>query len=93
MLLRNRERVRAATELEEWARAEAMPSDEEISRVRALIRKAETDLEQLSDEERRLVEEAIQVVRRTRQVVHLGMPTIRPPDLDPTLDTNREDLA
>ena len=51
-LLRNRERVRAAIELEAWARAEATPSDEEISRVRALIRRIETDLERLSDDER-----------------------------------------
>jgi integrase len=93
MLLRNRERVRAAVELEDWARAEAMPSDQEISRVRALIRRAETDLEQLSDEERQQIDEACRIVRATRQTVHLGMPTIRPPDLDPTLPTNREDLA
>jgi integrase len=97
MLLRNRERVRAATELDEWARAEAMPSDEEISRVRALIRLVETDLEQLGEEERRQIDEACRVVRATRQTVHLGMPTIRPPDLDPNLqpnlERNLEDLA
>jgi integrase len=93
MLLRNRERVRAAAELEEWARAEAMPSDAEISRVRALVRRAEADLAQLSDDDRRQVEEAIRVVRRTRQVVHLGMPTVRPPDPDPTLPTNQETPA
>jgi predicted nucleic acid-binding Zn-ribbon protein len=93
MLLRNRERVRAAVELEDWARAEAMPSDQEISRVRQLIRRAETDLEQLSEEERGQIEEACQVVRAARQAVYLGMPTIRPPDLDPTLPTNRKDLA
>jgi site-specific recombinase XerD len=93
MLLRNRERVRAATELEEWARAEAMPSDHEINRVRALIRRAETDLEQLSDDERRQIDEACRVVRATRQTVHLGMPTIRPADLDPTLPTNQGELA
>ena len=89
LLLRNRERVRAAAELEEWARAEAMPSDEETSRLRALIRRAETDLEQLSEQERRQIDEACRVVRTTRQTVHLGMPTIRPPDLDPNL----QDLA
>jgi len=93
MLLRNRERVRAAVELEEWARAEAMPSDHEISRVRTLIRRAETDLEQLNDDERRQIDEACRIVRATRQTVHLGMPTIRPADLDPTLPTNREELA
>jgi integrase len=86
MLLRNRERVRAAVELDEWARAEATPSDEEISRLRALIRRAETDLEQLSGDERSQIDEACRVVRATRQTVHLGMPTIRPPDLDPSLE-------
>jgi len=93
MLLRNRERVRAAVELEDWARAEAMPSDQEISRVRQLIHRAETDLEQLSDEDRQQIDEACRVVRATRQTVHLGMPTIRLPDLDPTLPTNRDGLA
>jgi hypothetical protein len=97
MLLRNRERVRAAVELEEWARAEAMPSDEEISRVRALIRRVETDLEQLSDDEHRQIDEACRIVRATRQTVHLGMPTVRAPELDPNLQLNlepdREELA
>jgi hypothetical protein len=51
LLLGNRERVRAAIELEEWARAEAMPSEEEIGRIRALIGRVETDLEQLSDQQ------------------------------------------
>jgi uncharacterized membrane protein len=68
-------------------------SDEEINRVRQLIRRIETDLEHLSDEERRQIDEACRVVRATRQIVHLGMPTIRPPDLDPTLEPNLEDLA
>ena len=85
LLLRNRERVRAAVELEDWARAEAMPSEEEIGRVRALIRRVETDLEQLSDDDRAQIDAACQVVRATRQTVHLGMPTIGPPDPDPAL--------
>ncbi len=58
MLLRNRERVCAAVELEAWARAEAMPSDQEIGRVRALIRRVELELEQLSEEERGQIDEA-----------------------------------
>jgi hypothetical protein len=33
-LLRTRERIRSARDLEEWAKAEAMPSDEEITRLR-----------------------------------------------------------
>lgn len=86
-LLRNRERVRAAVELDDWARAEAMPSDQEITRLRQLIRKVEHDLKQLGDTERQQVDEACRVVRATRQTVHLGMPTIRPPDPDPALET------
>jgi hypothetical protein len=78
-------RVRAAVELEEWARAEAMPSDEEIGRVRALIGRVETDLDQLSDDDRAQIDAACRVVRATRQTVHLGMPTIGPPDPDPAL--------
>jgi integrase len=35
-LLRNRERIRAATDLDSWATAEATPSEEEISLLRAL---------------------------------------------------------
>jgi hypothetical protein len=46
-LLANRERVTAATELEDWARVEATPSDTEINRVRALIRRVEQDLDDL----------------------------------------------
>lgn len=88
MLLRNRERVRAAVELEEWARAEAMPSDAEINRVRALIRRVEADLAQLGDAERRQIDEACQLLRITRQTVHLGMPTVRPPEPDPALGTS-----
>ncbi|WP_246144483.1 hypothetical protein [Actinacidiphila oryziradicis] len=36
-LLRNRERIRAAVELDDWARAEALPSEAEISRARSPI--------------------------------------------------------
>jgi len=38
---------RAARDLQEWARAEAMPSEEEISRLRQLIHRAEADLDAL----------------------------------------------
>ena len=36
-LLRHREKLRAAVDADEWARTEAMPSDNEITRVRRLI--------------------------------------------------------
>lgn len=47
-LLQTRERIRAAQDLDDWARAEATPSDEEITRLRQLIRRAEHDLSQLA---------------------------------------------
>ncbi len=78
-LLANRERVTAATELEEWARIEATPSDAEIDRVRALIRRVEHDLGDLEPAERTEILNAVNVVRATRQAVHLGMPQIGPP--------------
>jgi integrase len=78
-LLRTRERIRSARDLDEWAKAEAMPSDAEITRLRQLIRRAEHDLGQLSEADRNQITQAIQIVRATRRSVHLGMPAIRPP--------------
>jgi hypothetical protein len=81
-LLVDRERVLAATELEAWARTEAAPSDTEIEieidKVRALIRRVEHHVDELTSEERDQITEAVEVLRTTRQVVSLGMPT-RPP--------------
>jgi hypothetical protein len=57
-LLRNRERLLAATDIEEWARAEAMPSEEEIRRIRRLITRIKADLGELTAEDRAQVEEA-----------------------------------
>lgn len=83
-LLRNRERVRAATDVDEWARAEAMPSQEEITRVRRLIARIDTGVDDLTPEERAQVDHAVGTVRRHRTVM-LGMPRIRQsvPDLRP----------
>jgi integrase len=77
-LLRTSERVRSACHLEEWARTDAMPSEEEITRLRQLIRRAEGDLDQLSDADRNQITQAIETVRAMRRNVHLGMPAIRP---------------
>jgi hypothetical protein len=76
-LLQARERIRSA--LDDRARTEAMPSDEEITRPRQLIRPAGHDLSQLSEADRRQVAQAVDAVRATRRAVHLGMPAIRPP--------------
>jgi hypothetical protein len=79
-LLRSRERLLAAVDVDEWARAEAMPSDEEITRVRRLISRMKQDIDDLGDEEKAQIMEAVTVVRRHRQgTVALGMPKVRQP--------------
>jgi integrase len=77
-LLRNRERLAAATDVEEWARVEAMPSTEEITRVRRLIGRIKTDLDALSTQDRQHIDQAVATIRRTRTVA-LGMPRQRQP--------------
>jgi integrase len=84
-LLKSQERIRAATELDDWARAEAMPSDEEIRRIRQLIRRIEDDLTRLDEPDQRRIQHAVEVVRATRQTVHLGMPAIQPPATEPEI--------
>jgi Phage integrase family len=77
-LLRSRERLLAAADIDDWAGAEALPSQEEIGRIRTLISRSKTDLGQLSPGERSQVDEAVAVVRRHRTVM-LGMPRVRRP--------------
>ncbi|MET8810234.1 transposase [Streptomyces sp. NPDC004546] len=77
-LLRSRERLMSAFEADDWARSEAMPSDEEIRRVRRLIARVKADLGDLSVEEQAQIEEAVALVRRSRTVL-LGMPRIGQP--------------
>jgi hypothetical protein len=77
-LLQARERIRSVRDLDDWARAEATPSDEEITRLRQLIRRAEHDLSQLGEADRRQITQAVEAVRATRRTVHLGMPSVRP---------------
>jgi integrase len=79
-LLGDRERLHAATDLEAWARTQAMPSDTEITRLRQLIRRIEDDLHTLHEHDRQRIDDAIRVVRNIRQTVHLGMPTITSAD-------------
>lgn len=83
-LLRNRERLAAFTDADAWAKAEALPSDEEIARVRHLVQRLRQDLNDLTDEERAQIQEAVAVVRRSR-TVSLGIPRTRQPlpDLRP----------
>lgn len=72
-LLRSREKLMSAFEADDWARSEAMPSEEEISRVRRLISRVRANLDVLSAEERAQIEQAVSVVRRGRGVMP-GMP-------------------
>lgn len=83
-LLRNRERVLAATGIDEWARTEAMPSEDEITRVRRLIARIHAGLGDLTADERTHIDTAVATVRGHRTVM-IGMPRIRQvtPDLRP----------
>ena len=75
-LLRSKERLLAATELDDWAKADALPSEEEITRIRRLITRIKTGLDDLTAAERDQVGRAVTVVRQHRAVM-LGMPRIR----------------
>ncbi|MBT2542914.1 transposase [Streptomyces sp. ISL-44] len=89
-LLRSRERLLAAIDADDWARREAMPSDEEITRVKRLINRVKGNLDDLEPEEQREILEATSIIRRQRQrVVGLGMPRIRQavPDIRPDRTT------
>jgi integrase len=87
-LLRTRERLLATTDLDPGARAEAMPSDEEIRRIRRLIDQIRNGLDELEPEQRQQLQQAVTVVRRHRSVT-LGMPRTRQPlpDLRPERTT------
>jgi hypothetical protein len=80
-LLRSRERLRSVfTAADAWAKTEAMPSDEEITRIRRLIARIKADVDDLSDEDRAQINEAIGIVRRARNsIVGLGLPQTRQP--------------
>ncbi len=76
-LLRTRERLAAAIDgVDEWARADATPPEEEITRIRRLINRINGDLARLPAAQRAHIDEAITVVRKHR-AVNLGMPSIR----------------
>jgi hypothetical protein len=76
-LLRTRERLAAAIAgVDEWARADATPAEEEITRIRRLIGQINGDITQLADPERARVDEAVTVIRKHR-AVSLGMPSVR----------------
>jgi len=79
-LLRTRERLAAAIDgLDEWARTDATPTNEEITRIRRLINRIKGDVAELDHTERAQIEDAVALVRRHRaaHTVPLGTPTIR----------------
>ncbi len=76
-LLRTRERLAAAINgVDEWARADATPAEEEITRIRRLIGRVKGDMTRLSDPERARIGEAVTVIRKHR-AMSLGMPSVR----------------
>ena len=76
-LLRTRERLAAAIDgVDDWARADATPAQEEITRIRRLIGTIQGDLAGLPAAERAQVEQAVTVIRKHR-AVSLGMPAVR----------------
>ncbi|MCX5316678.1 hypothetical protein [Streptomyces sp. NBC_00154] len=77
-LLLQREKLRSMAEADDWAIAEASPSDAEITRIRRLIQRVTEDVETLTEAERAEAQRAAQVVRQMRQNF-LGMPRIRQP--------------
>ncbi len=76
-LLRTRERLAAAISgVDEWARADATPAEEEITRIRRLISRIKGEMAQLPDSRRAEISEAVTVIRKHRAVC-LGMPSVR----------------
>ena len=76
-LLRTRERLNAAVDgVDEWARVDATPTQEEITRIRLLINRIKGDITDLDAAERARIDEAVCVIR-THRAVSLGMPTVR----------------
>ncbi|HCU91488.1 MAG TPA: hypothetical protein DHU96_01485 [Actinobacteria bacterium] len=77
-LLRTRERLAAAIGgIDEWARADATPAEEEITRIRRLISRIKGDIADLPADGRARIDEAVTVIRKHR-AVSLGMPAVRP---------------
>ena len=76
-LLRTRERLAATIDgVDEWARADATPAEEEIRRVRHLVNRIKGDITRLDASQRAQIDDAVAAVRRHR-AVHLGMPAVR----------------
>ena len=81
-LLRNRKRLLAAADIDDWVLSQAMPSEEEIGRIRSLIASVSAGLDHLEAAERAGVNQAIEVIRAHRAVA-LAMPRLRRVPVDP----------
>lgn len=74
-LLAAREELAAAMPaLADWARDDALPSDEEIAATRQLIRAAEHQLSTLDEADRNAILEAVRELRKLRSQMRASMP-------------------
>lgn len=95
-LLADRERLATAVpQLAEWARRDALPSDEEIDAVRRLVRANDQAVTGLDEHDRQAVTEAITVLRKHRATLDVTFPVelravVRQPapSLFPTIEAN-----
>jgi hypothetical protein len=71
--------------VDEWARLDASPTNEEITRVRRLINRIKGDISQLTEPEQAQIRESVAVIRRHR-AVSLGTPTIRTAPTNPAIE-------
>jgi len=74
-LLKDRERLASAVPgLEEWARSDALPSEEEIEALRRLIGRNDELIAGLEPQERSVVEDALKVMRTSRAQMQTAVP-------------------
>jgi len=95
-LLRTRERLAATIDgVDEWARADATPTEEEITRIRRLINRINGDIAELDQTEQAQIHHAVTTVRRHRgaHTVPLGMPSPRAAPPAPLTTTTSEATA
>jgi integrase len=95
-LLRTRERLAATiTGIDEWARADATPTEEEITRIRRLINRIKSDIAGLGEAQQTQIDDAVAVVRRHRAAytVSLGMPTTRATAAAPLATTTSKGIT
>ncbi|MFN2496519.1 MAG: tyrosine-type recombinase/integrase, partial [Pseudonocardiaceae bacterium] len=95
-LLRTRERLAATIDgVDEWARADATPTAQEITRIRRLVNRIKGDIAELDEAERAAIDDAVALVRRHRaaNTVSLGMPTVQAAAPAPLTTTASEATA